>query len=47
MLKKTASVVLASFGPSPYPEGILRAFTRYGLAGRPFEHLLAMFLSYP
>jgi hypothetical protein len=32
MLKKPASVVLASFRPSTYPKGTPQSFTRYGLA---------------
>jgi len=36
MLKKSVSFVLASFSPSTYRKGTLRAFTRCGLAGRPF-----------
>jgi hypothetical protein len=32
MLKKSASIVLASFRPSTYPKGTPRAFTRCGLA---------------
>ncbi len=38
MLKKTASVVLASFRPSTYPQRVrLRAVTRCGLAGQSFR----------
>jgi hypothetical protein len=36
MLKKSASVVLASFRPSAYHEGTPQAFTRCGLAERSF-----------
>ena len=36
LLKKSAGSVLASFRRSTYPKGTPRAFTRCGLAGRPF-----------
>ena len=36
MVKNASGFVLASFRPSTYPEGTPRAFTRCGLAGRPF-----------
>jgi len=36
MLKKSASIVLASFRPSTYRKGTPRAFTRCDLAGQPF-----------
>ncbi len=38
MLKKAASVVLASFRPSTYRKGTPQAFTRCGLADGLFEH---------
>ena len=47
MLKKPASIVLASFRPSTYRKGTPRIFTRCGLADelfeQPTESLLLLF----
>jgi len=47
MLKKSASVVLASFRPSRTPEGTPQAFTRCGLAERPFWASCWIFICCP
>jgi len=47
MLKKSASIVLASLRGSTYRKGTPRLFARCGLAGQPFWASSGTFLSHP